>query len=1573
MSSSSVNSSLRLTPIETPDVETEDGVSKPIERSHATSAITAKRVATDTKHEPRTNKLTHRPHMSFEKSKSRTSRVEKSGGSAKGLTKIKDEPNKDSLNRRRKVSEIPEKNKDNGEVVDEGAEDEDETDDEDDDTESNENEDSEEDEQEETEEDEDDDDKEDEEEEGENEKYQETDSGDEDSEDEDEKKKLDSDDDEDSKVLKNHRVLLTGEQNEDADKNEINMMHVDSDNDVNLKYKGKRKNSRDHLAKRSEENRAEKITGHRKNAQSGGDDVEQNQVGEITASEDRDDVEINNLARTHGESTKIPISKVVERGISSGADDAVDAQFASRQVQEKNEDADSLEKEQLEMKEDMEHIATGNKRSERIHYVTGNEDKSRVEQVACDGDNKSGRMEDFTSPTVVANGQQQNHAREDSRGSNEDPNLTERESTHLDEIAIDRLPKEETEACEVYETLKEKQNGPDTNVKTKHTEQESGSRESFKSLGITKLPPKTAYSSKPTPSITSAASSRRSSAADRAPSQETLDDVLAKETLDDSMSIRSQPDNKGESVECFQFENRKENKKLPKPAPSQEVEHGSGNQPVRNKEGGSFERENDETNLQVQKQSASSSKSLNLNYKSENQMVYQNKGLKWQDCVSNDMQDNYESSEKNETVKNTDLRTQRPDADSQVLESEQKDKFPLNISHMDTPDSRSDFPQSLTSRTKFVKTSDSNNERKRDQFNVIWNGSTTVSDDSVENSYFAMFETKVNTTLANDEVGGHNNKAIHDRPVVQNILEDFYSDSQKNTTTKSKPSSSLQFEGKSEESIPELNNTDSKQTDNNYSKNFPDKEKHDAEKDKSPPNFYGNPKNVIKGEDLDNQSFPSDFGLGEKNGGSKHETTFGNNAPKTEITAYKSLTVLSDRDEVEKTFGTATEAVVKEPQLQVIHRGNGNETLKEEPRDADIERSAIHPTNSGNTSSRSEMASRVKVNSGKVNRSPKKSSFQVKPKQPHTTFQPVEELRAIDRIRLGPYSRSIRSPRDKAASPRKFQSKSNNKNIVPTRLLTSNNGAKRNSQIHTTPRTLTAKKLSRPAAKEEQSSFTGENKIEPLKDENEHRQNMDSLASQELLQQLPGKESIPLQVLESQVPVAPEDALRQEVLELTQLEERKELVGSNTDLDKNISDKTTAQLSIHENELVNGNKNLKTPSSENSKTENAVADINHHESLEVEYTSEKEKHSVTGTTMDKSADQEEIPCEQNEKIVVKTPIVDTKPADAIETVPIHDLFSTKPSVDANNITITATLVSPGSSKSDGDEIVLEKVAVQPTVKSEKAKPVGKLKRSKASSPIVAPTTIIMEDETTNIDRSTKTRAGQVVLNSIQKKIREKSLSASLNSESSALAQGALNSPSPESSLGNSGPFKAGILRPAVKTTSISSLSVPQGIGLHSPSPEEDTFSLTSRRDSTRPSFDAMSRRSVDYRIRTTATVIQAGGEAEKSRSMLTRDESYIKSAIPYLPLSLAVTCLVLNIFLPGLGTILSGVSLLCCGQTRQPNKSDQTLNIMCANCMVGLAQLFTVTFMLVGWFWAIGWGIHMVSLSGNTPHTMFHH
>ncbi|KAI5643505.1 ectodermal ciliogenesis protein domain-containing protein [Phthorimaea operculella] len=90
--------------------------------------------------------------------------------------------------------------------------------------------------------------------------------------------------------------------------------------------------------------------------------------------------------------------------------------------------------------------------------------------------------------------------------------------------------------------------------------------------------------------------------------------------------------------------------------------------------------------------------------------------------------------------------------------------------------------------------------------------------------------------------------------------------------------------------------------------------------------------------------------------------------------------------------------------------------------------------------------------------------------------------------------------------------------------------------------------------------------------------------------------------------------------------------------------------------------------------------------------------------------------------------------------------------------------------------------------------------------------------------------------------------------------------------------------------------------------------------------------------------------------------SMIRGAIPALPIVLAWFCLFCNIFVPGLGTIFSGMFCLCFGIPRfgVHDGAKHRIGSFVINLLVGCGQLFTVLFCLVGWGWSIWWGVIMV-------------
>ncbi|XP_055495336.1 protein stum-like [Leucoraja erinacea] len=125
------------------------------------------------------------------------------------------------------------------------------------------------------------------------------------------------------------------------------------------------------------------------------------------------------------------------------------------------------------------------------------------------------------------------------------------------------------------------------------------------------------------------------------------------------------------------------------------------------------------------------------------------------------------------------------------------------------------------------------------------------------------------------------------------------------------------------------------------------------------------------------------------------------------------------------------------------------------------------------------------------------------------------------------------------------------------------------------------------------------------------------------------------------------------------------------------------------------------------------------------------------------------------------------------------------------------------------------------------------------------------------------------------------------------------------------------------------------------------------------------------------TLVRGRVEEEEESSENDTDDPQMKptkitAAIPYMSRPLALGCLLLNIIVPGTGTIVSGLSLLCCSEPATPTgskSSDETLALVCLNVWVGISQLFTVPFLLVGWLWSIIWGVMMINLSYEQRNT----
>ncbi|XP_022101394.1 protein SPEC3-like [Acanthaster planci] len=94
-----------------------------------------------------------------------------------------------------------------------------------------------------------------------------------------------------------------------------------------------------------------------------------------------------------------------------------------------------------------------------------------------------------------------------------------------------------------------------------------------------------------------------------------------------------------------------------------------------------------------------------------------------------------------------------------------------------------------------------------------------------------------------------------------------------------------------------------------------------------------------------------------------------------------------------------------------------------------------------------------------------------------------------------------------------------------------------------------------------------------------------------------------------------------------------------------------------------------------------------------------------------------------------------------------------------------------------------------------------------------------------------------------------------------------------------------------------------------------------------------------------------------------RKPNACRAAIPSLHIVAAVICLVLNIFLPGIGTIVAGFSVFCCGNPGQSGGGK--FGTFCLNFWVGVLQLLTCWIFLIGWVWSIMWGAAFIGLSAD--------
>eukprot|EP00043_Microstomoeca_roanoka_P010510 m.99738 g.99738 ORF g.99738 m.99738 type:complete len:253 (-) comp14913_c1_seq9:2280-3038(-) len=92
-----------------------------------------------------------------------------------------------------------------------------------------------------------------------------------------------------------------------------------------------------------------------------------------------------------------------------------------------------------------------------------------------------------------------------------------------------------------------------------------------------------------------------------------------------------------------------------------------------------------------------------------------------------------------------------------------------------------------------------------------------------------------------------------------------------------------------------------------------------------------------------------------------------------------------------------------------------------------------------------------------------------------------------------------------------------------------------------------------------------------------------------------------------------------------------------------------------------------------------------------------------------------------------------------------------------------------------------------------------------------------------------------------------------------------------------------------------------------------------------------------------------------------------RHALPIMRPSAAMTLCVINIILPGFGTMIAG-ALVLCGVLDPPSERRSKGRTASKNLLMGFLQLLLAGFILVGWIWSIIWGLCMISDSSQWGH-----
>ncbi|PIC49685.1 hypothetical protein B9Z55_008212 [Caenorhabditis nigoni] len=113
---------------------------------------------------------------------------------------------------------------------------------------------------------------------------------------------------------------------------------------------------------------------------------------------------------------------------------------------------------------------------------------------------------------------------------------------------------------------------------------------------------------------------------------------------------------------------------------------------------------------------------------------------------------------------------------------------------------------------------------------------------------------------------------------------------------------------------------------------------------------------------------------------------------------------------------------------------------------------------------------------------------------------------------------------------------------------------------------------------------------------------------------------------------------------------------------------------------------------------------------------------------------------------------------------------------------------------------------------------------------------------------------------------------------------------------------------------------------------------------------------------------QARTEHEKISAFGYQHHGFFRAEIPIMPLTLAVFCCFLNMVVPGTGTFLSGISVMCCSDSRGSSK----FRCLIVNTLAAILQ-FLLFPLLIGFVWSVIWGIMFIQIARNWFISDLHH